>query len=345
MVHDYSKKATGVRNSLGLATVHLSAVRYALRADRASEQPKAFLRVARKAREFIASNPRDNIFGILGLSDKFKTLVPSPDYNKTTTEIFTDVAKSLLNITKSLSVLEHATSTTPVIDHPSWVPYWPNPPVIRFLPSSPYCASKISKAIFTISPDSRELRLKGNIIDVVEELQLADPEAYADFCCFSVDIEARRMSCETGFSLMKYPTGESVEEALWRSLCWNTDLQANYPAPDELVDSFREWYRVLMSSNNLEAIVEELKSQENSFSRMIYVTSPLCTTASGYIAAVPYTTEVGDYIAILAGGKFPFVLRPIGDHYCFIGPCYVHGIMNGEAFPENLDELQWFAIR
>jgi len=100
-----------------------------------------------------------------------------------------------------------------------------------------------------------------------------------------------------------------------------------------------------MSSNTSEAIEEELNSQENSFLGSVNSSSPLCVTASGYLAAVPYTTKVGDCIAILAGGRLPFVLRPAGDHYCLIGPCYVHGIMNGEAFPENLEELQWFSIR
>lgn len=52
----------------------------------------------------------------------------------------------------------------------------------------------------------------------------------------------------------------------------------------------------------------------------------------------------GDYIAVLAGGRFPFVLRSTGDHYRLIGPCYVHGIMDGEAFLDDLDDLTWFSL-
>jgi hypothetical protein len=342
---DHSQKATGVWNSFGLAHHHLIAVHSALEANESSEQLEAFFQVAQGARNLIASNPRDNVFGVLGLSDKFKTLVPSPDYNKPTIEIFTDVAKAFLTLTKSLSVLEHATSNTPVIGHPSWVPYWPNHPVIRFPLFTPYCVSKTSKAIFTISSDSRELRAKGKIFDRVEEIQLADLGAYSRASSLWKRNEGYRRSCDTGFSLTKYPTEESVEEALGRSLCWDTDYESSYPAPDELVDSFREWYRVLTSFNTSKAIEEELNSQENSFLNILNKSSPLCVTASGYLAAVPCTIEVGDCIAILAGGRLPFVLRPTGDHYCLIGPCYVHGIMNGEAFPENLEESQWFSIR
>jgi hypothetical protein len=177
---------------------------------------------------------------------------------------------------------------------------------------------------------------------VIEKLPLADPGAYAPVSSFRKRIDVYRISCATGFSLTKYPTGESVGEALWRSLCWDKGYESSYPAPDELVHSFREWYRVLTSSNTLEAVKEELA--KTSFLEIISSRSPICTTASGYLAAVPCTSEVGDCIALLAGGRVPFVLRPIGGHYSFIGPCYVHGIMKGEAFPENLEELQWFSI-
>lgn len=196
-----------------------------------------------------------------------------------------------------------------------------------------------------VSPDSQELRVKGKEFDQVKELPLADLGAYAYRSSFVERIEGYRMSCDMGFSLIKYPTGEPVEEALWRSLCRNLDSQVRYPAPEELVHSFRGWYRVLMSFDTLEVIEEEMRSQHESFLRIVSDSSPLCTTASGYLAAVPYITEVGDCIALLSGGRFPFVLRPIGDHYCLIGPCYVHGIMNGEAFLETPDELQWFPIR
>jgi hypothetical protein len=64
----------------------------------------------------------------------------------------------------------------------------------------------------------------------------------------------------------------------------------------------------------------------------------------GYLASVPNITEVGDYIVVFAGGNVPYLLRLTKDYYRFVGPCYVHGIMIGEAFPENLDELKFFSI-
>lgn len=62
------------------------------------------------------------------------------------------------------------------------------------------------------------------------------------------------------------------------------------------------------------------------------------------IGSVPHMTEVGDRIVILNGSNVPLVLRPVEDHYKLIGPCYVHGIMYGEAWPEDEETLEWFSI-
>jgi hypothetical protein len=47
---------------------------------------------------------------------------------------------------------------------------------------------------------------------------------------------------------------------------------------------------------------------------------------------------------VLSGSNVPFVLRPVEDHYRLIGPCYVHGIMGGEAWPKDENELEWVSI-
>jgi hypothetical protein len=48
----------------------------------------------------------------------------------------------------------------------------------------------------------------------------------------------------------------------------------------------------------------------------------------------PSETEVGDVISVVHGVKLPMILRPIQGHpkqYRIVGPCYVHGYMNGEV--------------
>jgi len=344
---EFTPEAISVWNNLDIAYNHFKSVSvwYAQRAYQGPEKPTAFLSVLRRVRRLTASNPRDKIFGVLGLSDQFKILVAIPDYNKTTTEVFTDVAKVLLRQTKSLALLQHATSSTPVFGHPSWVPYWSHDPVTSTR-GGLYNTARNSEAIFAFSCGGQELRVKGKDFDQVKTIPLADLEAYQYSVSTKPRFEGWQMSCNVGFSLSTYPTGEPVEEALWRTLCWNVDyMRHSYPAPKETGDCFREWYRILSSIDTVENKVKKISVQDNSFRTIINHTASLCTTSNGYLASVPYTTEVGDFIVVLAGGDYPFVLRPTGDHYRLVGPCYVHGIMDGEAFPEDPEELEWFSIR
>jgi hypothetical protein len=44
----------------------------------------------------------------------------------------------------------------------------------------------------------------------------------------------------------------------------------------------------------------------------------------------PDTMKEGDIVTILFGGKVPYVLRPSGSRYRFIGECYVPALMGGE---------------
>jgi hypothetical protein len=71
------------------------------------------------------------------------------------------------------------------------------------------------------------------------------------------------------------------------------------------------------------------------------------TTEKGYFGFGPPNCEVGDRVAILAGGKVPYIIclasqasKTLGtSSYTMVGDLYVHGIMDGEAF-EILDESE-----
>ncbi|RKK20316.1 hypothetical protein BFJ66_g7364 [Fusarium oxysporum f. sp. cepae] len=61
----------------------------------------------------------------------------------------------------------------------------------------------------------------------------------------------------------------------------------------------------------------------------------MATTSSGYLCLVPWPTRSGDRIALLQGGKTPYVLRRAGEKWKILGDCYVHGIMSGEAWSDE----------
>lgn len=54
-----------------------------------------------------------------------------------------------------------------------------------------------------------------------------------------------------------------------------------------------------------------------------------------FMGMAPVRSEVGDFVAIILGCSFPFVLRGAGRGYRLVGPCYVAGLMHGEQFPHS----------
>ena len=68
----------------------------------------------------------------------------------------------------------------------------------------------------------------------------------------------------------------------------------------------------------------------------------------GYIGMGPSSMCIGDVVCILFGGEVPYLLRPKGSHWQFIGDCYVHGIMQGEGlkgFNGDVSQAEVFEIR
>jgi hypothetical protein len=54
-------------------------------------------------------------------------------------------------------------------------------------------------------------------------------------------------------------------------------------------------------------------------------------TEDGYLGLAPHGTLPGDIVGILKGYRAPVILRRRGDHYVFVGTCFVLGLMYGEA--------------
>ncbi|KAF4636427.1 hypothetical protein G7Y89_g1661 [Cudoniella acicularis] len=54
-------------------------------------------------------------------------------------------------------------------------------------------------------------------------------------------------------------------------------------------------------------------------------------TSNGYLGLGPPLMQEDDLICILSGCSVPFILRREGSHYLLVGPCFVMGIMDGEA--------------
>lgn len=88
-----------------------------------------------------------------------------------------------------------------------------------------------------------------------------------------------------------------------------------------------------------------------SFGEKIRATLPgrrFTISETGYMGLVPAVAEPGDLVAVIPGGSIPYILREVDDfgpetggenQYRFVGDCYVHGIMYGEALEKHGPEM------
>ncbi|KAI8956679.1 heterokaryon incompatibility protein-domain-containing protein [Daldinia sp. FL1419] len=124
-------------------------------------------------------------------------------------------------------------------------------------------------------------------------------------------------------------------DSFWRGLLGNITLNPEY------------FFKGLATSEDVELAKKFAQTgHRNDICDSIFanlVHRKMIITRTGLLGFVPHHANVGDQIWILHGGKTPFVLRPtegtsqLGDEYVFIGSCYIHGIMEGEAMePEKI---------
>lgn len=150
-----------------------------------------------------------------------------------------------------------------------------------------------------------------------------------------------------------YLTGETLHEVMW-----HTCMAGFFPAGKEKA---AEAYAGFESRQRILRIIPWLGLQDQLWTwllvvivghilRLIGIANPeipfrisvecmanrrIFKTDKGYIGIGPGIGEVGDKIALVKGGKMPFVVRPKAGEWELIGDAYVHGIMNGELWVED----------
>jgi hypothetical protein len=142
-----------------------------------------------------------------------------------------------------------------------------------------------------------------------------------------------------------YPAGGSFRDAFWRTMVLDhielsTGLRRTIPTDEDLFMKYWEGMR----SEDHSVIPAEY---EQSFGDSITAGDcrELFISDRGYMGSAPMKLQPGDEIYILYGCRVPMVLRPYlskdidkinaeSRDRIIVSPCYVHGIMDGEALGE-----------
>ncbi|KAF9876570.1 hypothetical protein CkaCkLH20_05978 [Colletotrichum karsti] len=128
------------------------------------------------SRNNLATDPRDKVYGLLGLTDDVVSQSIIPDYSdeNTAANLFTKVATKIVFASQVSGLLQHAGIDQEVPDLPSWVPDWTRQSR-SVLPSHLYrCMGATSaKATITEAYKKAKLMLRGAVISRVNQVGAA----------------------------------------------------------------------------------------------------------------------------------------------------------------------------
>lgn len=316
-----------------------------------------------------ATDPRDHVFALLGVSEEAMEPELQPDYKKGVEEVYKRVGRYMAG--KGLAYFLLACTTSHSIPNwPSWIPRWHEVGVHTLDPERTFTAAGQSIQGFQCQANYT-LLTQGIIVDTIvfrgssgiriDSLERLESPGSQENTVLKGITEAFFML----LPLFPYATGESMATILTRLSVCDCRLGKPQQAPVEYQQGLARYlslakanlhlrrhqdadhelpYRVLAmmfdampeltSFNEVEDITWAREFEAAAFTR--YGMHIRYATGKGYIGQTVPGAQIGDRVALLRGCNVPLILRPTADDgYTFVDTCYLHGIMHGEAWKEE----------
>lgn len=288
------------------------------------------------------SDPRDQIFALLGLLHEDLKDKLLPNYGHSTRRAYEEFAVQMIHLTESWDILsfaqrlpgDQATDSLPLFA-PDWT--------ARIGISHGLSLRWASFDLFDTCNGSHAEVIEANQGHIVTRAMLMDE--IEKIATPNWRVQWQDLA----------PGGDSVSHiylpdrgTLWQTTCGGilTDATGTGFRLAQSADfrSYEKWFKWCQSGK------DESETDVRFFNNAWYsVTSyrNFATTRGGFIGFVPDVAEPGDRIVILPGGKVPYVLRRSSGvdtessstsgvpRYEFLGDAYIHGIMHGEAYDES----------
>lgn len=305
-----------------------------------------------------ATDTRDKVYGILGLLGDEITSQIIPDYNLSVWEVFAGFTRAVLLGTRSLHIIRNGGMSLEK-QMPSWVL---NPD----LWAGKYHQHSFFNAGFEVSPkieyseDGKALACQAIRFDTVDGLSemtgLIIPQHFG--------VKQYPLGSPSTSAKNAYGDTTQLVKAIWWTLIgvegppvWSHPAQSwnllNIPWLDGAWSFLKDRscyqafvaFRKLNKSfqiggipfqdffshveNDPKNVTETIQALERFIGHFHW--RRLMTTSNGYIGIAPKQALPGDCICVLPGCYDPMVLRQIDESFEIVGPCYVCGIMQGEA--------------
>jgi hypothetical protein len=311
---------------------------------------------------FEATNARDTVYALLPLAKDASNI--TIDYNQSPTEVFTGFISSCVRSSGSLDIICRHWAPAG-LRHPA-LPSW-----ILSTSGSPYGASsdafmgRVNGDSFVGSPGKQLYNAASGFGPVSVRFGSAQAETeegtyhslmlakgikidtISELGARSIQGVIYRESLEMG-GLDDRRDGSRVPEVLWRTLVADRGADGKDPPI-----WYRQAFRHCLSQRTTEGDIMTNELAERSprlvikflqrVQAVIWNRKFFRTNKRSLFGLAPSQARYGDIICILFGCSVPVVLREHRDtvfrrspsidypYYEFIGECYVHGMMDGEA--------------
>ncbi|PHH84878.1 hypothetical protein CDD83_1229 [Cordyceps sp. RAO-2017] len=322
-------------------------------------QPTNWLSMLYLASNFVSTDARDAIYGLLGLIESpDSTTLLKADYNKTVISIYRDSVEAALVQFQNTDVLLYVGRD----QIPSWIPRWNRPMLFRnpfrFGRALPWKPAGDSKPIWQIETESNVLMLQGFVVD---DIKLTEP--YDESCFGNSRIDSKGCAVELNqvwqrilmtLSSSRRRRSQTITAEMLisaaTSFAFGLD-EANNPADEFLLlRNFVAYLHLVVDGEThrkyIPADLAEYAREANgrAFGKPVwdfeYPKSSFFITESGLVGCCVAATEPGDTVFVPYGSTYPLVLRPDGCYYSIRGYAYVHGIMRGERRGSRVQDLR-----
>ena len=302
--------------------------------------------------ELQCTDPRDRLYGFLGLlrkSEQTKLLV---DYSKTCSEVFSLTAKALFpDHGPDILSLCQTTGSSRRIVLPSWVPDWTNRIIIPLHHHKDmlFNASGTSgKEIFSVqqypgTAASGVLPLPGVLVDVIYKVgsELDQRVGRNDYDQMANTLKVWIKEMENLLpEKHRYEAPKDLSEALYMTPYAGVSLNI------QRLEILEEPEIQFLEQIHHETTEEDPERTQWKLQIIKYASAMHAddrrafSSRNGFLGLGPKRAEPGDMICIFMGGQTPYIIRRgEGGRYRLIGDAYVHGIMDGE-FMEQDPEIE-----
>lgn len=339
-----------------------------------------FVEVLHWARVHLSTDARDYVYSLLGHPSARIEDVPliEPRYTISTEEVYTDLAKNVIQRTDRLHILAFVDhdENQHLLDLPSWVPDWHALNLVAPLRYPTFSAAKEFDAIkihSAATPNMTLLEIEGYLIDSIiaytsivnpNELTITTREAEDQKTTpFLIDHIYEKLVL--GVESTSAPSTEDFMNAVCSMLTGGHRENSPAASNDRLYLQRADLAAYILAYNKLR-LANETGSFYGTFSdhdkqtvldlassgsAKQYVQDMTWTsmcrrvfrTANGSIGLGPRIMSKDDIVIVTKGSKYPLVLREANGQYRLVGGGLLYGFMDGEA--EKLAQAGKFTLQ